>query len=181
MTMTDSASGHDGIPSLLLSDALREFTNQRQLAERAMRQVDDDQFFRALGDEENSIAIIAKHVGGNLRSRWTDFLTTDGEKPDRDRDGEFEMQAESRKAVMDVWTKGFSALENTLRALTPSDLRATVRIRGEELSAVRALNRSLAHTAQHVGQIILLAKHLRGPEWNTLSIPRTRKGHSSRH
>jgi hypothetical protein len=179
--MTDSANGPDGVPSLLLSDVLREFTNQRELAERAMQQVDDDQFFRALGDEENSIAIIAKHVGGNLRSRWTDFLTTDGEKPDRDRDGEFEMQAESRQAVMDVWTKGFSALENTLRALTPSDLQATVRIRGEELSAVRALNRSLAHTAQHAGQIILLAKHLRGPEWNTLSIPRTRKGHSSRH
>jgi hypothetical protein len=179
--MTSSAHGHDGLPSLLLSDMLREFANQRQLAERAMQQIDDDHFFHALGAEENSIAIIAKHVGGNLRSRWTDFLTTDGEKPDRDRDGEFETQAESRQAIMDVWERGFEALENTLLALTPADLLATVKIRGEELSAVRALNRSLAHTAQHVGQIIMLAKHLRGAEWQTISMPRTRKERPSTH
>ena len=178
--MTNGASGQD-IPALLLTDVLREFTNQRHLAERAMQQMDDEEFFRALGDEENSVAIIAKHVGGNLRSRWTDFLTTDGEKPGRDRDGEFETQAESRQTIMKVWEQGFGALENTLRSLTPSDLTATIKIRGEELSAVRALNRSLAHTAQHVGQIILLAKHLRGSEWRTLSIPRTRKGPPSTH
>lgn len=179
--MTSSAHGQDDIPSLLLSDVLREFTNQRQLAERAMQQIDDEQFFRTLGDEENSVAIIVKHVGGNLRSRWTDFLSTDGEKPDRDRDSEFETQAESRQRIMDAWEQGFGALENTLRALTPADLLATVEIRGEELSVVRALNRSIAHTAQHVGQIIMLAKHVRGREWETISIPRTRKGHPPSH
>src|SRR5688500_15011014 len=127
MTMTSSANQQDRIPALLLSDILREFTNQRHLAERAMQQMDDDEFFRALGDEENSVAIIAKHVGGNLLSRWTDFLTTDGEKPDRNRDGEFEMQKESRQAIMSGWHQGFSALENTLGSLAPSDLVATVR------------------------------------------------------
>jgi hypothetical protein len=177
--MTDDTNGQDGIPSLLLSDMLREFTNQRQLAERAMQQLNDDEFFRAPGSEDNSVAIIAKHVGGNLHSRWTDFLTSDGEKPDRNRDGEFETQAESRQMIMRAWERGFGALEQTLRSLGPSDLSATVTIRGEPHSAVRALNRSLAHTAQHVGQIILLAKHLRAGDWTTISIPRTRKDHPS--
>lgn len=177
--MTSDTHKHDEVPSLLLLDMLREFTNQRQLAERAMQQISDEEFFHALGDEENSVAIIAKHVGGNLRSRWTDFLTTDGEKPDRDRDGEFEMLTESRQDIMRTWEQGFGALENALRSLSPADVLATVRIRGEELPVVRALNRSLAHTAQHVGQIIMLAKHLRGSDWKTISIPRTRKEHSS--
>jgi hypothetical protein len=166
----DSRSG-----SLQLSDALREFNNQRKLAERALAQLADDEFFRSLGDDENSIAIIVKHVGGNLRSRWTDFLTTDGEKPDRNRDGEFEPDASSRDDVMQIWSNGFAALEATLQSLEPDDLLATVRIRGEPLTAVQALHRSLAHTAQHVGQIILLARHWRGPQWQTISMPRARK------
>jgi hypothetical protein len=177
--MTSDMHEHGEVPSVLLLDMLREFTNQRQFAERAMEQISDEEFFQALGDEENSVAIIAKHVGGNLRSRWTDFLTTDGEKPDRDRDGEFEMRTESRQDIMHRWQQGFGALENTLRSLSPADVLATVTIRGEELPVVRALNRSLAHTAQHVGQIILLAKHLRGADWKTISMPRTRKEHSS--
>lgn len=161
------------IGTLLLADALREFINQRRFAERAMAQLDDDEFFRALGDEENSVAVIAKHVGGNLRSRWTDFLTTDGEKPDRNRDAEFELAQETRSDIMSSWERGFAALETAVAALGPEDLLATVRIRGESLTVVMALNRSLAHTAQHAGQIIMLSKHLRGMEWETISIPRS--------
>ena len=162
----------DRIGKLVLSDIAREFTNQRQLAERAIAQIDDNEFFRTLGDDENSVANLVKHVGGNLRSRWTDFLATDGEKPDRDRDGEFENGAETRAQIVSIWNTGFAALQNTLDTLTPADLLADIRIRGEVLSVVRALNRSLAHTSQHTGQIILLAKHLRGAAWQTLSIPR---------
>ena len=163
------------VGSLLLSDVLREFGNQRKLAERALDQLNDEDFFRALGEDENSIAVIVKHVGGNLRSRWTDFLTTDGEKPDRNRDGEFEPTETSRAAVMEIWSTGFGALEATLQTLGPADLNATVQIRGEPHSVIQALNRSLAHTAQHAGQIILLAKHWRGAEWQTITIPRARK------
>jgi hypothetical protein len=163
------------IGALVLSDTLREFMNQRRFAERAMAQLDDDEFFRALGDEENSVAIIAKHVGGNLRSRWTDFLTTDGEKPDRNRDGEFEMAEETRAEIMTGWERGFGALESAVGALRSEDLLATVQIRGESLSVIKALNRSLAHTSQHAGQIILLAKHLRGSKWETISMPRAPK------
>lgn len=160
---------------LVLSDSLREFMNQRKFAERAMAQLDDNEFFRALGDEENSVAVIAKHVGGNLHSRWTDFLTTDGEKPDRNRDGEFEMAEETRADIMSSWERGFNALETAVAALRPEDLLATVHIRGETLTVVKALNRSLAHTSQHAGQIIILSKHLRGMEWETISIPRAPK------
>lgn len=163
------------IGTLVLSDSLREFMNQRTFAERAMAQLDNDEFFRALGDEENSVAIIAKHVGGNLRSRWTDFLTTDGEKPDRNRDGEFEMAQETRADIMTTWERGFAALEAAIAALGPQDLLATVQIRGETLTVVKALNRSLAHTSQHAGQIIMLSKHLRGAEWKTISMPRASK------
>lgn len=166
----------DRIGTLLLADTLREFTNQKQFAERAMAQLTDDEFFRTLGNEENSVAIIAKHMGGNLRSRWTDFLTTDGEKPDRDRDSEFELAAESRAAIMEIWADGFACLESTLQGLRPADLLATVTIRGEALPVIRAMNRSLAHTAHHAGQIILLARHLRGASWETISIPRRRSG-----
>jgi hypothetical protein len=165
----------DSIGDLLLADFLREFTNQRQFAERAIAQLNDDEFFRALGDEENSVAIIVKHVGGNLRSRWTDFLTSDGEKPDRDRNGEFEPGGESRAASMQIWERGFSALEHTLKTITAKDLTAAVRIRAEEMPAFRAINRSLAHTAHHVGQIVMLAKHHCGSRWETISIPRARK------
>lgn len=163
------------IGTLVLVDMLREFNNQRRLAERAMDQITDDEFFRTLGEDENSVAIIVKHVGGNLRSRWTEFLHTDGEKPDRNRDGEFEMEQDTRPDLMAAWHRGFATLEATLSSLEPKDLLATVRIRGEELSVVQALNRSLAHTSQHAGQIVLLAKHLRGREWQTISMPRSRR------
>jgi hypothetical protein len=120
-----------------------------------------------------------KHIGGNLRSRWTDFLTTDGEKPDRNRDGEFELAAgQTRAHVMAWWHGGWDALFGTLEALTPDDLLKRVTIRGEPHTVLQAINRSLAHAAYHVGQIVFLAKHLRSADWKTLSIPRKRGGSS---
>lgn len=156
---------------LMLSDVVREYRSQRDLAERALAQLSDEELFRPLGDEDNSIAIIMKHVGGNLRSRWTDFLTTNGEKPDRNRDGEFETGG-TRDEVFEIWNSGFATLERTLAALRPEDLTASVTIRSDTLSVVQAIHRNLAHTAQHIGQIILLAKHCRGKQWQTLSIPK---------
>ena len=127
----------------------------------------------------NSIAILVKHVGGNLRSRFTDFLTTDGEKPTRNRDDEFEMPVQaSRAEILGWWESGWSATLATLDALTEADLDRTIHIRGEAFLVVEALNRSITHTAYHVGQIVLMAKHLAGPHWATLSIP---KGRSSEH
>jgi hypothetical protein len=148
------------------------FGVQRTLAERAIAQLSDDELLRTLGEEDNSIAVIMKHVGGNLRSRWTEPFTTDGEKEDRDRDGEFVVGGSDADAVRAVWERGWSVQERTLAAMTADDLGRTLRIRGEPHTLVKALERSLAHTAQHVGQIILLAKHWKGQDWQTLSIPR---------
>ena len=157
----------------LLEQTRKAFHGQKTLAERAMAQLDDDAFFARLDDESNSIAIIVKHVGGNLRSRWTDFLSSDGEKPERRRDSEFVAEpADSRQSLMDSWEEGWRNLFDTLDALAPGDLLATVHIRGEPASAVAALQRSLAHTSHHVGQVVFLAKHLRSSAWTTLSIPR---------
>ena len=163
----------DTLGRIMLEDTELTFRKQKELAERAMAQIDDDQFFRTIDPESNSIAVIAKHVGGNLRSRWTDFLTADGEKPDRDRDSEF-IAADSagREAVMKIWNDGWAILFSTLASLRADDLTATVRIRGEEMTAVAAIHRAVAHIAQHAGQIVLLAKHYRTSDWKTLSIPR---------
>jgi hypothetical protein len=149
----------------------REYRGLRALAERALAQVDDEAFVAELGAGDNSIAVLVKHVGGNLRSRWTEFRTTDGEKPDRQRDGEFEA-AESRVEIEAIWERGWSALEEALGSLTSGDLTRTVHIRTQSLTATRALLRSLAHTAGHVYQIVQLAKHWNGHQWQTLSIPR---------
>ena len=148
------------------------FRLQRGYAERAVAQLDDAQLMRADGVEDNSIAVLMKHVGGNLRSRWSEPFTTDGEKPDRNRDGEFVVAADDAASVRAGWENGWSVLEALLGSLSEQDLQRSVRIRGEELSLITALQRSLAHTAQHVGQIILLAKRWKGSEWQTLSIPR---------
>lgn len=167
MTSTES------LGKIMLADTELTFRKQKELAERAMTQVDDEQFFRAIDAESNSIAIIAKHIGGNLRSRWTDFLTTDGEKPDRNRDDEFiAPDSTGRAAVMLVWNDGWAVLFSTFASLRADDLTATVRIRSEEMTAVAAMHRAMAHVAQHVGQIVLLAKHFRSSDWKTLSIPR---------
>jgi hypothetical protein len=143
------------------------------MVERAIAQVSDADLFATLDKESNSIAVVMQHMGGNLRSRFTDFLTADGEKPDRDRDGEFlTIVGESRADVEARWNAGWLTLQRTLDALGPDDLLRTVTIRGEPLLVVQALGRSLAHMAQHAGQVVLLAKHRAGERWQTLSIPK---------
>ena len=157
------------------------YQQQRRLAENAAGQLSDEEFFRALDAESNSVAVIMKHVGGNLRSRWTDFLTTDGEKPDRDRDGEFEIHAgDSRAALMEKWQLGWTRVLGSLGGLTPADLAKTVHIRGKTWNVQAAIQAALSHTAQHVGQIVYLAKHLRGTAWSTLSVPRAQSAQYNR-
>ena len=155
-----------------LEDAKLEFRRMKRQAEKALAQVSDGEFFRTLDPESNSLAIIVKHIAGNLRSRWTDFLTSDGEKPDRKRHSEFELTAaDTREALMGSWEAGWALLAEAL-ALGPEDVERTVLIRGEPHSVVQAVNRQLTHYAGHVGQIVFLAKHLAGPRWKTLSVPR---------
>ena len=155
-----------------IADAAHVFNQQRRLAEGAAKQVDDEAFYRALDPESNSIAVIMKHVGGNLRSRWTDFLISDGEKPDRNRDGEFITDGESRADIMRTWNDGWQRLEDALKSLQPDDLTRTVTIRGEPCSVIQALLRNLAHASHHCGQIVFLAKAMAQSDWQTLSIPR---------
>lgn len=156
-----------------LEDALLELRKHKRLAERAMQQLEDGDLFAQLDSEANSIAVLVKHMSGNMRSRWTDFLTTDGEKPDRNRDGEFEIDAgTTRDAVISWWEDGWRRVFEAIAALRPDDLTRTVRIRGEPHTVMQAINRQLTHYAQHVGQIVLLAKHLKGSDWESLSIPR---------
>jgi hypothetical protein len=163
--------GESGSAGDFVAAMADEYHALRSLAERAAAQVDDGQFFATLDSEANSIAALMKHIGGNLNSRWRDFRTTDGEKPDRDRDGEFE-PGESRDAVVATWAQGWERLDGALGALTPADLAGHVVIRGERIALPRALSRNLSHVAGHVHQLVLLAKHWRGPSWKTLSIPR---------
>ena len=156
-----------------VEEVLARYKEQKSLADRAIAQLGDDALFAALDGDGNSVAVIMKHVGGNLRSRWSDFLTTDGEKPDRKRDSEFETgAADSRAAVTARWEEGFRTALDSLRSLTDADLARTIVIRGEPHSVVQAISRNLTHTAQHVGQIVFLAKHLAGSGWKTLSIPK---------
>lgn len=156
-----------------LEAAKEAFRRQQKLGERAMSQLTDEQLFFTLDPESNSIAVIVKHLRGNMRSRWTDFLTSDGEKPDRNRDEEFVAPGErSRGQVMAWWDEGWRCVFDALTPLTGDDVTATVRIRGEALSATTAILRQIDHYGQHVGQIILLARHLAGPAWQTLSIAR---------
>lgn len=162
------------IAETYLADMRARFESVRSMAEGALAQTGDDAFFRPLGGaEDNSIAIIVKHMAGNLRSRFTDFLTSDGEKPDRDRDGEFEMrEGDTREQIMQRWNMAWVTLLGVLETLTPELLANTVSVRGEVHPVVSALDRQLSHHAYHVGQIVLLAKHYAGASWKTLSIPR---------
>jgi hypothetical protein len=157
-----------------LEDVLAMFRQYKRMAEAAMAQVTDEELFRTLDEESNSIAIIVKHMTGNMRSRWTDFLTTDGEKPDRNRDGEFEDPATSRAQLLRVWEEGWQLVFDAVGALRDEDLTRTVTIRGEAHSVMQAIQRQVAHYASHIGQILLLAKHYRGAQWTSLSIPRKR-------
>jgi len=158
-----------------LDDSLFQLRKLKTQADRAMAQVDDAQFLALLDADANSIALIVKHVAGNMRSRWTDFLTSDGEKPDRHRDNEFELDsADTREAILARWEAGWKLLFTAIAALGPEDLGRTVTIRNEPHTVVQAINRQTSHYSAHVGQIVLLAKHLAGPNWQTLSIPRKR-------
>jgi hypothetical protein len=157
-----------------IEDSLALFRQYKRLAEGAMAQVTDEQLFATLDAESNSIAIIVKHITGNMRSRWTDFLTTDGEKPDRDRDSEFVDPPATRKALLDAWEDSWARLFQALESLSETDLGRTVTIRGEAHSVMQAVNRQVAHYGLHVGQIVLLAKHFACDRWKSLSIPKTR-------
>ena len=151
---------------------VREFERLKNLADRAMAQLGADQLFTVPGEGDNSAAVIVKHMSGNMRSRWENFLTSDGEKPYRRRDAEFVVTAEdSREALMTRWEEAWTIMFSELKPLHSDDLARTVTIRGEPLSVLQAINRQLTHYAYHVGQIVFLAKHLVGPRWKSLSIP----------
>ncbi|UWZ84007.1 DUF1572 domain-containing protein [Occallatibacter riparius] len=163
-----------------LEDSLEIFRYYKKLGDRAMAQVADEHLFAALDGESNSIAIIVKHMAGNMRSRWTDFLTSDGEKATRNRDSEFEEPAATREAVLRDWEDGWAYVFNALEPLTDDDLDRTVHIRGEAHSVMQAINRQVAHYPHHIGQIVLLAKHFAGPGWQSLSVPRRKSAEFNR-
>jgi len=161
------------IASHYLDEIRRQLRGHKRMAESAMAQVEDKDIFTAIDPEANSIAVLVKHIAGNARSRFTDFLTSDGEKPDRFRDREFELSGvTSREEVMRWWEEGWEIIFATLDSLKPEDVERTITIRQEPHTVLQALNRALAHYAQHIGQIVFLAKHLRSAQWKTLSIPR---------
>jgi hypothetical protein len=155
-----------------LEDSLSLFRYYKNLAESAMRQVTDQQLFAALDPEMNSIALIVKHLSGNMHSRWTDFLTSDGEKPDRDRDREFLEPPSTRGEVMQMWESGWNCLFSAFEPLSSENLTRTVVIRGEAHSVMQAINRQIAHYAYHCGQIVFLAKHFQCAQWQSPTIPR---------
>ena len=156
-----------------LQDALLQLRKLKSQAERALAQIAEEDWFRTLDPEGNSIAIIMKHVAGNMRSRWTDFLTADGEKPDRNRDTEFQVEeGETARSIRERWETGWRVLFEALTPLGSEDLLRAVTVRGERHSVTEAINRQMTHYAAHVGQIVLLAKHFAGPNWKSLSIPR---------
>jgi Protein of unknown function (DUF1572) len=158
-----------------LEDAISMFRTYKKLAEKALDQLDDEHYFVTLDEESNSIAVIMKHIAGNQFSRWTDFLTSDGEKPNRNRDMEFVLEGEtSKESLRDYWERGWACLFAAIEPLQPADFEKKVLIRGEAHSIVQAINRQLTHYAYHVGQIVFLAKHFRSSAWQSLSIPRNR-------
>jgi hypothetical protein len=163
-----------------LEDALSVFGYYKKLAEGAMAQVSDEQLTELIDSESNSIAVIAKHMYGNMRSRWTDFLTTDGEKPDRDRDSEFVEPATTRAELMKAWEEGWACLFGALEPLTEADLNRTITIRSEPHSVMQAINRQVSHYAYHVGQMVMLAKHFQSDGWKSLSVPRNRSADFNR-
>lgn len=163
-----------------LQDSLTIFRYYKKLADRAMEQVRDEDLFAVLDGESNSVAVIAKHMAGNMRSRWTDFLSSDGEKPTRDRDSEFVDPPTTRAALEEMWDDGWACLFGALEPLADADLERTVIIRGEPHSVMQAINRQVAHYSYHVGQIVLLAKHFAGARWESLSVPRNKSAEFNR-
>lgn len=157
-----------------LKDAVATFASYKNVAEKAMKQASDKEFFCQIDKESNSIAIIVKHIAGNMRSRWTDFLTTDGEKDDRERDTEFELINETRESLMAYWERSWETLFASVAPLTPEDFKRKVTIRGEDHTIAEAINRQMTHYAYHIGQITFLAKHFRSSDWKTLSVARNK-------
>ena len=161
-------------------DSLSLFRYYKNLAERAIAQLSDEELLKSPDPESNSIAIIVKHMAGNMQSRWPDFLTTDGEKPGRDRDAEFENPPDTRESLLAMWEAGWQCVFTELEPLTDADLGRTVTIRGEPHSVMQCINRQLAHYSYHCGQIVFLAKHLRSTDWKSLSIPRRQSAEFNR-
>jgi hypothetical protein len=160
---------------------IREFERLKSLGDGALSQLSDEQFFAVPSPGDNSVAVLVKHVGGNLISRWTDFLTSDGEKPGRDRDREFQLGPDdTREQLTEMWSRGWTTLFHALQPLGESDMAQLVTIRGESLTVLQAVNRQLTHYAYHVGQIVYVAKHHCGPTWRTLSIPLGRSAEFNR-
>ena len=161
------------IGAMYIDEVFRSLRGHKRLADDAIAQLSDEQFFAVPDAESNSVAITVKHIAGNMRSRFTDFLTTDGEKPDRNRDQEFIMASNATRAeILAVWEKYWQLVFDTLNGLSPADLEREVTIRNEPHSVLQAINRQVAHYSYHVGQIVFLAKHWKGPGWKTLSVPR---------
>ncbi|MDZ4806043.1 MAG: DUF1572 family protein [Candidatus Eisenbacteria bacterium] len=166
--MESPNSGQD-----FLTDSIAEFRQLKAMSEKALVRMSDDDFFRPLDAESNPAAIVVKHLAGNLRSRWVDFLTSDGEKPDRNRDTEFELNADdTRESLMTRWNRGWEWCFQALESLTPADLTRVVMIRSEPYTVTRAIIRQLSHYAYHAGQIVTLAKHATSANWQSLSVPR---------
>ena len=165
-----------------LDDALQTFRDYKRLAEGALRQISDEEVFKTIDEETNSIAVNMKHLAGNMLSRWTDFLTTDGEKPERDRDIEFVMLPGTTKDEMVAyWERGWERVFDAIRPLQSDDLMRTIMIRGQEHTVMQAINRQLAHYAYHVGQIVYLAKHFQSTKWQSLSVPRNKSAEFNAH
>lgn len=150
----------------------KRFQSVKELGDKTLAQMEEAQLHWAYNEESNSIAVIVKHISGNMVSRWSDFLTTDGEKPTRNRDDEFEDSLYTKEAIISAWDKGWQVFLEALASLTESDLQGHVTIRGERLAVIDAIERQMAHYAQHVGQIIYIAKQVKGSDWQTLSIPK---------
>ena len=156
-------------------DAIKAMRAYKKLAEKAIAQLHDDEFFVTLDEESNSVAVVMKHMAGNMLSRWTEFLTSDGEKPDRNRDMEFVIEPHTTKDdVLAYWERGWKCVFDAIEPLQSADFERTVLIREEPHTIVQALNRQLMHYAYHIGQIVFLAKHFRSASWNSLSVPRNR-------
>lgn len=164
-----------------LTDAVHSLRNYKRLADRAIEQVSDEEFFATIDTESNSIAVIVKHIAGNQHSRWRDFLTTDGEKPDRDRDREFELIADTRESLLEFWESGWTTLFASIEPLTDEDFSRTITVRGEPHTVVEAINRQLTHYSYHIGQIVFLAKYLKSSDWKTQSVPRNRSAQYNQH
>jgi hypothetical protein len=165
----------ESIAAEYLKDALSSFRAYKKLADKGIEQITDEEFFVTLDEEGNSIAVIMKHIAGNMLSRWTDFLTSDGEKPNRNRDMEFVIESGTKKEeVIAYWERGWQTVFGAVEPLKDEDFQRTVNIRGEAHTIVQAINRQLTHYAYHIGQIVFLAKHFRSTEWKSLSIPRNR-------